>query len=110
MSLAFVLLESLLTVTLAAHSMIDKEHLMEYPYCGKMQQPVKIAGRVANSKAAEEDYRWVVLITRKNLRKDGRTDEGRCSGTVITERLVDKLHNKSTSVSSGTNYQATKLL
>ena len=96
MSLAFVLLESLLTVTLAAHSMIDKEHLMEYPYCGKMQQPVKIAGRVANSKIAEEDYRWVVLITRTNLRTDDRFDESRCSGTVITQRLVEKIHNKST--------------
>ena len=74
--LAFVLLESLLTVSLAAHSMIDKEHLMEYPYCGKMQQPVKIAGRVANSKAAEEDYRWVVLIKRKNLRTDGKFYKG----------------------------------
>jgi hypothetical protein len=95
LSLALVLLVPLLTVTLDADSMIDKEHLMKYSYCGKMKTPVKIGGRVANSKTAEEDYRWVVFIKRKNLNINGRMDPTGCSGTVITDRLVDKIHNKS---------------
>ena len=105
------LIASVLTARLSNASGIDEEHHKKYPYCGKMQKqnpvgkmqnPVgkmenpgsqsKTAGRVVNSIYAEKDYRWAVLMLRRNLKKNGNILLHYCSGSVITDRLYKEIH------------------
>ena len=82
------------TIFMANDPWIDKEHFEKYPYCGRMaiKNPSKAATkRIVNSFASTEYYRWVVRITRKNLKINGKMISSTCSGTVITERLEYKL-------------------
>ena len=78
------------------NSMIDKDHLKNYPYCGSMFYPSlnpnysgKSSGRVTNSKMAKNVYRWIVKLNRKNLAFAGDLRTSSCSGSVITERYDD---------------------
>ena len=74
------------------NSMIDENHLKEYPYCGSMyqnQRPTTATSRIVNSKDATKHYRWVVLVSRQNVRAPqyiDSPDSAQCSGSVITER------------------------
>ena len=78
------------------NSMIDQDHLKNYPYCGSMFYPSlnlnyvgKSSGRVTNSKMAKNIYRWIVKLNGKNLIKGGKLRGYSCSGSVITERYKD---------------------
>ena len=78
------------------NSMIDQDHLNNYPYCGSMFYPSlnlnyvgKSSGRVTNSKMAKNIYRWIVKLNRKNLIKGGDLRRSSCSGSVITEWYKD---------------------
>ena len=78
------------------NSMIDEDHLKNYPYCGSMFYPSlnpnyvgKSTSRVTNSKMAENVYRWIVKLNRKNLVNAGDLKTTSCSGSVITERYND---------------------
>ena len=79
----------LLGICLADDSLIDNDHLEQYPFCGKMNYPGNANGaraRAVNSMDDENNYRWVALIVRKDKQKNGSMKTHRCSGTIITER------------------------
>ena len=70
---------------LSDNSMIDIEHLQQYPYCGSMDYTGNIptpTSRVVNSKTPEEIYRWTVL----QIRRTYDYHQSDCSGTIITDR------------------------
>lgn len=71
----------------ADDSVIDQDHLALFPYCGSMygKQPTSMS-RISNSKPAQTEYRWVVLVMRMNIRDDGKNKLFYCSGTVITDK------------------------
>ena len=86
-SLFLLLIICLAKKSLGDDSMIEKDHLAQYPYCGKMNIPSKPASaRVVNFVAPEETYRWAVLVQNYNLFKDGKMYKGTCTGSVITDR------------------------
>ena len=92
MALLWLACVFILDTTIGDNSWIDKEYFEKYPYCGQMETENPSTektgtGRVVNSKEFTESYRWVVLIKRANLQKDGKIDTTDCSGTVLTERL-----------------------
>ena len=65
--------------------MIDSQHLALYPYCGSMNYKgnnPSTSARVANSKTPKDVYRWAVL----EIRLTYQTNEGYCTGTIITDR------------------------
>lgn len=72
------------------NSMIDENHLTQYPYCGSMYQKHTMAtSRISNAKDATKTYRWVVMISRWNVRAPkfvGDPVYSECAGTVITDR------------------------
>ena len=65
---------------------IDKDHIKKYPYCGSMHYSPEVQSRAINAEDAKYLYRWVVLIVRYNIQKDGKLKKSRCQGSVITER------------------------
>ena len=70
---------------LSDNSMIDTQHLEQYPYCGSMDYSGNSHGssaRVANSESPKEFYRWTVY----QIRLIHNKHESRCSGTIITDR------------------------
>ena len=69
-------------------SIIYKEHMEKYPYCGSMYQPpIEAAGRAANAEDAKKRYRWAVYLRNINFGKTGnRPKYYQCSGSVITDR------------------------
>ena len=70
---------------LSDNSMIDTQHLEQYPYCGSMDYSGNSHGssaRVANSESPKEFYRWTVY----QIRLIHNKHELRCSGTIITDR------------------------
>ena len=76
-------------ICLADDSLIDNDHLQQYPFCGKMNYPGSANGasaRAVNSMDDEDNYRWVVLSLRHNKQRDGSMETSICSGTIITER------------------------
>ena len=78
-----------LGICLADDSLIDDDHLEQYPFCGKMNYPANTHGasaRVVNSKDDKDNYRWVAFIARKEKQKNGSWKRHRCSGSIITER------------------------
>ena len=102
------LFDTFLAVDYSVYSLIDKNHLEKFPFCGKLSKldvwemsvlqrfqawrnwphipPKATSGRIVNSKTAVENYRWVVRIVTRNLRTDGVFIASRCSGSIITER------------------------
>ena len=85
LSISIVLL--VLDSVLSDNSLIDPDHLREYPYCGSMYYPsVHATGRVANAKDGNKHYRWVMVLVRSTLMKSNTYDSGFCSGSVITDR------------------------
>ena len=65
---------------------IDKDHLKKYPYCGSMHYSPDVQSRAVNAKDAKHLYRWVLLLGRSNIQKDGEFKKTWCQGSVITER------------------------
>ena len=79
----------LLGTLLANDSMIDKDHLTKYPFCGRMStyRPSRaLRSRVVNSGPPEDHYRWVLHIIRQNLNIDDTFSYPVCTGSVITDR------------------------
>ena len=71
----------------AQESAIDKDHLKEYPYCGRMKDTEsKVKSRVVNSKDSEKEYRWVALLIRTTEAGKAGQTKRRCTGSVITDR------------------------
>ena len=76
------------------NSIIDQQHLNEYPFCGSMlyDDPSNSpTGRVVNSETPKNKYRWVVLVVRENLlivgpKLPGKMVTTKCSGSIITDR------------------------
>ena len=66
---------------------IDKEHLIMYPYCGRLfgYDEKHAKSRVVNSEDSLEHelYPWVVLVLRIHKNKQNKDDTKFCSGTVI---------------------------
>ena len=71
-------------------SLVDSQHLKEFPYCGTVSEGKKInpdtTSRVVNSKTPINDYRWVVYIAKRTIKVSGDWKPSRCSGSVITDR------------------------
>ena len=78
----------LFDILVADNSLIDRQHLKKYPFCGKMQSPSKAStGRIVNSETVSENYRWVVQLTINNRNANGHLfRQFLCSGTILTER------------------------
>ena len=73
----------------ADNSVIDKDHLENYKYCGSMYYVgnTPSLARISNAQDATKEYRWVVAIVRTNVNKDKTTTSILdCNGSVITER------------------------
>ena len=71
--------------------MIDKNHLEKYPYCGIMHYTgsayTTASSRAVNSKEDYEKwYRWLVVLKRENMDRNGVLTTGISTGSVITER------------------------
>ena len=95
----FILIVYCTSQSLLSNVKLDKEHLAQYPYCGKLfghRTPMPTS-RVVNSRASELQYPWVVLVKRRYIviEEDeiGITDDveefdqiTECSGTVIGEK------------------------
>ena len=71
-------------------SLVDSQHLKEFPYCGTVSKDEKVnpdaTSRVVNSKTPIDDYRWVVFIAKRTIRVSGDWKPTVCSGSVITDR------------------------
>ena len=71
-------------------SLIDSQHLKEFPYCGTVSKGENvnhdITSRVVNSKIPINEYRWVVFIAHRTIRISGDWKKTQCSGSVITDR------------------------
>ena len=65
---------------------IDKDHIKQYPYCGSLHYSPEVQSRAVNAEEAKHFYRWVVLLLRSNVQKDGKLKTTSCQGSVITER------------------------
>ena len=82
----FVIIDNI-NITNAHGPAIDKDHLKEYPYCGRMKDTEsKIKSRVVNSKDSEKEYRWVALLIRTTEAGKAGQTKRRCTGSVITDR------------------------
>ena len=82
---------SIFDIIVADNSWMDEDHFKKFPYCGKManENPSNAGpstGRIVNSEASQESYRWVVRIINSNLGTDKKMHRFKCSGTVITDR------------------------
>ena len=76
---------------LSDKDMIDSQHLALYPYCGSMNYKgnnPSASARVANSKTPKDVYRWAVLEKLLTY----QTNEGYCTGTIITDRYQKYKH------------------
>ena len=92
----FILVAHYISLLVFAKVVLDKDHLAEYPNCGKMYgySTPRATSRVVNSKDSKFQYPWVVFVVGKVLyvtkHKDGTKEESfynpTCSGTVITNR------------------------
>ena len=75
---------------------LDKDHLSEYPYCGKMfgYGLSDASSRMVNSKDSVLQYPWVVFVLGYVLYVDKKDKKNPfwqntiCAGTVITDRHV----------------------
>ena len=67
---------------------IDKDHIKKYPYCGSLEYSPETQSRAVNAEDAKHFYRWVVLIGRNNIQKNGQKKNTWCQGSVITERYL----------------------
>ena len=65
---------------------IDKDHIKKYPYCGSLDYSPETKSRAVNAEDAKHFYRWLVLIGRNNIQKNGQKKNTWCQGSVITER------------------------
>ena len=75
----------------SAHDFIDKDHLEKYPYCGSMHytgsEYTTASSRAVNAKEDHEKwYRWLVVIRRENMDRNGVLTTGTSTGSIITER------------------------
>ena len=71
--------------------MIDKDHLEKYPYCGSMHytgsEYTTASSRAVNAKEDYEKwYRWLVVLKRENMDRNGVLTTSTSTGSVITER------------------------
>ena len=71
--------------------MIDKDHLEKYPYCGSMHytgsEYTTASSRAVNAKEDHEKwYRWLVVLRRENMDRNGVLTTGTSTGSIITER------------------------
>ena len=92
----FILVVHYISLLVFAKVVLDKDHLEEYPNCGKMYgySKPRATSRVVNSKDSKIQYPWVVLIVGRVLyvtkHNDGTKEESfsntMCVGTVITNR------------------------
>ena len=73
---------------------IDKDHIKKYPYCGSMHYSPEVQSRAINAEDAKHLYRWVVLIVRYNIQKDGKLKK-----TYATEDWLAGLFTFSISIS-----------
>ena len=66
---------------------IDKEHLIMYPYCGRLfgYDEKHAKSRVVNSEDSLEHglYPWVVFVLRTRKNEQNVDERKTCSGTVI---------------------------
>ena len=68
---------------------IDKDHIAMFPYCGSMsQKPSETQSRAINAEDSKLDYRWAVIVVRKNTEPKNPliVHESLCSGSIITDR------------------------
>ena len=92
----FILVAHYISLLVFSKVVLDKDHLAEYPNCGKMYgyRTPRTTSRVVNSEDSKFQYPWVVLVVGKVLyvtkHSDGTKEESfynpTCSGTVITNR------------------------
>ena len=92
----FILVAHYISLLGSAKVVLDKDHIAEYPNCGRMYGYSKPSetSRVVNSKDSKFQYPWVVLIVGRVLyvtkHNDGTKEEyfsnTMCVGTVITNR------------------------
>ena len=70
------------------NSVIAKDHLEKYKYCGSMYYVgnTPSLARISNAQDATKEYRWVVQIVRTNVQKDKTQEMTGCTGSIITER------------------------
>ena len=71
-------------------SLVDKQHLKAFPYCGTVTKAKKAntdrTSRVVNSKTPINEYRWVVFIARRTMKLSGDWKPSQCTGSVITDK------------------------
>ena len=71
-------------------SMVDLDHLKEYPYCGSMlpgDATEETSGRAVNAEPSKKLYRWVVYVLKTAYSLMGKPPRAfGCMGTVITDR------------------------
>ena len=61
---------------------IDTDHLKREPACGKL--PSKASSRISNSQESEQQFPWVIFVTRWNTFLVG-SQSRMCGGTIITK-------------------------
>ena len=78
--------------------LIDKDHLAKYPYCGSMYYEgtrystgrqgcmPNCIGRAVNANRSTSNYRWLVVLEKRNMNVRGIIRSAACTGSVITER------------------------
>ena len=94
--LYFSLVAYHLSLSVFAKVELDKNHLSEYPYCGKMfgYGLSGATSRMVNSKDSVLQYPWVVFVLGYVLYVDKKDKKNTffqntiCAGTVITDRHV----------------------
>lgn len=62
---------------------IDKDHLKIVPDCGKL--PSKSSSRISNAQESDQQFPWVVFVSRTSYALDPNGKNNFCGGAIITK-------------------------